>query len=111
VGRKFRFGDPELLLYLGVRISPWAGIDISGLRAHLAETLRRLNSSALKSQQKVDLISTYLVPHYLYQLVVATPATTFLRELDQELRVAVKHIVQLSHYLKNGFLVASETAD
>ena len=102
------WGPGTSLSYLGVRISPWAGIDISGLGAHLADTLRRVRSLALKPHQKVDLISTYLVPHYLYQLVVATPPVTLLRELDQELRVAVKDIFHLPHSTTNGVIYSGK---
>jgi hypothetical protein len=102
------WGPGTSLSYLGVKISPWAGIDISGLRAHLAATLRRVKSLALKPHQKVDLISTYLVPHYLYQLVVATPTTTLLRELDQELRVVVKDIFHLPHSTTNGVIYSGK---
>jgi hypothetical protein len=60
------WGPGTLLSYLGVKISPWAGIDTSVLRANLAATLRRTQALALNPHQKVDLPSTYLVPHYLY---------------------------------------------
>lgn len=59
------------LKYLGMKISPWAGIDIKGLKDNLCSALKRIGKLALKPYQKVDLISTYLVPHYLYKLVLA----------------------------------------
>jgi hypothetical protein len=90
------WGPGTSLSYLGVKISHWAGIDTTGLRANLAATLRRTQALALKPHQKLDLLSTYLVPHYLYQLLIATPAPTSLRNIDQELRVVVKNIFHLS---------------
>jgi hypothetical protein len=70
------WGPGTSLSYLGVVISPWTGIHVSGLRKNLASTLQCIKKLALKPQQKVDLNSKYLVPHYLYQLVEAVPANT-----------------------------------
>lgn len=92
------------LRYLSVRISPWAGIDIKSLRQNLCTTLQRNKKLALKPHQKVNLISTYLVPHYLYQLVLALPPVTLLRQLDQELRVVVKDIYHLPQSTADGFI-------
>lgn len=64
------------LKYLGMKISPWAGIDIKGLKDNLCSALKRIGKLALKPYQKVDLISTYLILHYLYQSVLAAPPVT-----------------------------------
>lgn len=71
-GESIPYADADTALkYLGVRISPWAGVDIKSLRQDLCATLQRVKRLALKPYQKANLISTYLVPHYLYQLVLA----------------------------------------
>ena len=92
------------LKYLGVRISPWAGIDIKGLKDSLCTATKGIRKLALKPPQKVHLISTYLVPHYLYQLVLAAPPVTYLRQLDQELRVVIKDIYHLPQSTANGLI-------
>lgn len=92
------------LKYLGMKISPWAGIDIKGLKENLCTAIQAIKKLALKPYQKVHLISTYLVPHYLYQLVLATPPVTYLRQLDQELRVAIKDIYHLPQATTNGLI-------
>lgn len=92
------------LSYLGMRISPWAGITLQSIKERLCSTLQRIKKLALKPYQKVDLISTYLVPHYLYQLVVAVPPVTLLRCLDQELRVVIRDIYHLQQSTANGLI-------
>ncbi|XP_011686437.1 PREDICTED: uncharacterized protein LOC105449133 [Wasmannia auropunctata] len=92
------------LKYLGIKISPWAGIDIKGLKENLCSATNRIRKLALKPYQKVNLISTYLVSHYLYQLVLAVPPVTYLRQLDQELRVMIKDIYHLSQSTTNGLI-------
>lgn len=81
--------------YLGVEISPWAGISIESIESDLASALSRVKRLALKPHQKVELISTYLVPHYLYQLGMAAPAISEIRKLDQAVRVVIKDILHL----------------
>ena len=92
------------LKYLGMRISPWAGIDIKGLKDNLCTALKGISKLALKPPQKVHLISTYLVPHYLYQLVLAAPPVTYLRQLDQELRVVIRDLYHLPQSAANGLI-------
>lgn len=92
------------LKYLGMKISPWAGIDIKGLKENLCTAIQAVKKLALKPYQKVHLISTYLVPHYLYQLVLAAPPVTYLRQLDQELRVVIKDIYHLPQSTTNGLI-------
>lgn len=81
--------------YLGVEISPWAGIKTESIRVNLAATLARVKKLALKPHQKIELISTYLIPHYLYQLGVAVPPMTAIRQIDQDVRVVVRDILHL----------------
>jgi len=92
------------LKYLGMRISPWAGIDVSELKGELCQAIARIRKLALKPHQKVRLISAYLVPHYLYQLILAMPPATFLRKLDQELRVIVRDVYHLPQSTTNGLI-------
>lgn len=90
--------------YLGVVKSPWAGVDTKGLKDVLCATLQRVKKLALKPHQKVNLISTYLVPHYLYQMVLGITPITILRQLDQELRVVIKDIYHLPQSTANGLI-------
>ncbi|GJQ68540.1 hypothetical protein Trydic_g14693, partial [Trypoxylus dichotomus] len=97
----FRIAPAKDSWYL---ISPWAGISSENIKTELLATLQRVRNLALKPYQKVNLISTYLVPHYLYQLVTAVPPMTLLRCLDQELRVVIKDIYHLPQSTANGLI-------
>ncbi|KXZ75867.1 hypothetical protein TcasGA2_TC034495 [Tribolium castaneum] len=90
--------------YLGVEISPWAGITSEGIERDWRGTLHRVQRLALKPHQKLELISRYLVPHFLYKLVVTIPSITLIRQLDQELRVVVKQICHLPQSTADGMI-------
>lgn len=94
--------------YLGVEISPWAGIDIKSVGSSLESTLLRVKRLALKPHQKVQLISTYLIPHYLYQLGMAVPSVTAIRQLDQAIRVVIKDIFHLAQSTTNSLLYCAK---
>ncbi|KAI4475667.1 hypothetical protein M0804_014163 [Polistes exclamans] len=70
--------------------------------------LERVKKLALKPYQKVDLISTYLVPHYLFQLTTAVPNISQIRALDQELRVVIKDIYHLPQSTTNGLIYSGK---
>nr|CAI5866823.1 unnamed protein product [Callosobruchus analis] len=97
-------GAGDCLVYLGCNVSPWAGVTIEGTRASLASTLGRVQRLKLKPHQKVDLISTYIVPHYLYQLAIAMPSLAQIKLMDQELRVVLKNILHLPQATTNALL-------
>lgn len=108
-GENIPYADAECKLkYLGMSISPWAGIDIEGLKSNLCSALERVRKLALKPYQKVDLISTYLVPHYLFQLTTAVPNISQIRALDQELRVVIKDIYHLPQSTTNGLIYSGK---
>jgi hypothetical protein len=90
--------------YLGVRIPPWADVKLEGLREEFGGALFRASHLSLKPHQKVELISSYLVPHYLYRLVVVIPPTTLIRQLDQELRGVIKRICHLPQSTADGLI-------
>jgi hypothetical protein len=92
------------LTYLGVKFSPWSEIDMKLVRMNLSITLSRLSKLPLKPHQKLCLLERYLVPHYLYQLVLAVPAVSALRGIDQELRVVIKEFMHLPASISNGLI-------
>jgi hypothetical protein len=92
------------LTYLGARISPCAGMTIEGLHEQFTRTIHRVSPLALKPHQKVELITTYLVPHYLYRLVLAVPPQKLIRQLDQELKAVIKSIYHLPQSTTDGVL-------
>lgn len=86
-------------------ISPWAGIDIKGLEGNLCTALKRIKRLALKSKGKLDL---HVVPHYLYQLVLATLPVITLRQLDQKLQIVIKDIYHLPQSVANRLIYSDK---
>ena len=92
------------ITYLGMKISPWSGVTISGIKDNLSVTLNKIQRLSLKPPQKLDLVTSHIIPHYLYCLTTAIPPITFLRELDQVLRVFTREIFHLPQCTANGLL-------
>lgn len=95
------------ITYLGCSYAIWSGFDTSMIGEHLTQVIERVKALRLKPMQKVNLLQTYLVPHYLHQLVISLPARTFLDAMDQELRVAVKQVLHLPQSICNGVIYCS----
>lgn len=66
--------------------------------------IKRVQQLSLKPTEKLNLLQTYLVPHYLHQLVIAAPAVRVLKALDQELRVLIRNILHLLQSTCNGVI-------
>jgi hypothetical protein len=108
-GGRIPFAGPESKLkYLGAHISPWNGVILGGIRESINECIGRVKRLALKPHQKIQLISTYLVPHYIYPLVLGIAPVTRLREIDRDIRVAVKEILHLPLCVTDGFIYAGK---
>lgn len=70
----------------------------------MRSTWERVAKLKLKPHQKIDLIGTYILPHYLYKLLQANISTTALKSIDRELKVKFKEIQHLPHTTCEGFL-------
>jgi hypothetical protein len=90
--------------YLGGKVSPWKGLTIEGLEEDFKAGLERAQKLKLKPHQKARLISTYMIPHYIYSLVLVVPPMQTLRRLDQELRRVMRNIYHLPQCTNNGLL-------
>jgi hypothetical protein len=95
--------------YLGGKISPWKGLVPDGLEEDFRTTLQRVELLALKPHQKARLISNYLIPQYIYTLVLALIPVTTVRRLDQELRKVMKNIFHLPQCTANGSIYRRRT--
>jgi hypothetical protein len=67
-------------------------------------TLQRVERLALKPHQKADLISIYIIPHFMYSITMAVIPLTTIRRLDQTLRRVVKSIFHLPQCTADGLL-------
>jgi uncharacterized C2H2 Zn-finger protein len=86
-GKKIPYADADTnIRYIGGKISPWKGLTVEGIEEDFRTTLKRVETAALKPHQKTNLISDYIVPQFIYALVLALVPVTTIRRLDQELR-------------------------
>lgn len=97
-------GPDHSLKYLGVKVSPWVGVDVSDLRTHFSKTLEDTRKLPLKPHQKLHLLKTYLIPHFTHRLVSSLPSIAELRALDLEIRGCVKQILHLHPSTADGML-------
>jgi hypothetical protein len=102
-------GADTTLRYLGGKISPWKGLVAEGVEEDFRTTLKRVETTALKPHQKINLISAYIVPQFIYTLVLALVPVTTVRRLDQELRRSIKSILHLPQCTTNGMVYAKKS--
>ena len=96
------------LCYLGGHVSPWSGLQYRDLVGQLEATFERVRRAQLKPHQKLALISTHILPHFLHKLVLATPPITTIRSMDQLTRSTIKSILHLPASTPNGLLYCSK---
>jgi hypothetical protein len=85
-------GAETTLRYLGGTFSPWKGLTTENLEETFNETLERVTRLTLKPHQKALLITTYIIPHFLYTITLAMVLLTTVRKMDQDLRRVIKNI-------------------
>jgi hypothetical protein len=104
-GEKIPFAGPEMSLhYLGGTFSPWKGLTAETLDTRFRGTLERVLKLTLKPHQKARLVTTYIIPHFLYTLVLAMVPVTTVRKMEQDLRRTIKTIYHLPQCTANGLL-------
>ena len=94
----------DIMEYLRDHFSPWTGLQHKGITTKLQEVLYRLKSAFLKPHQKLDLLTTYLTPHFLHATIIVTPSISVIRDMDSLIRVHVKDILHLPASTPNGLL-------
>lgn len=107
--QKIKYLGPDTpITYLGMKISPWEGVITNHSIRGLQACIGRIKKLALKPHQKVELLAKYIVPHYLYGLILGNPSTTQIKQLDQGLKVAVKEYLHLPQSTANGLIYAGK---
>jgi Reverse transcriptase (RNA-dependent DNA polymerase) len=106
----WKLADPQLILdgvplqaadgntrlrYLGGFMCPNGLVDIQRTETDIASVLQRLLKLRLSSTNKLILLSTHLIPHFLHQLTLALPATSRLNRIDDQVRVILRKILHL----------------
>jgi hypothetical protein len=92
------------LRYLGGNVSPWFGLQYADIVENLRTTLERCRCALLKPHQKLSLITNHILPHFIHEAVLATPPTSTIRAMDQEIRKSIKLILHLPMSTPNGLL-------
>jgi hypothetical protein len=96
--------DPgEAFRYLGAKMGPWKGVHCGIIVPELLGTVRRVRKLLLKPCQKLELITKYIFPRYIYHLFVNPPGDCVCRLLDSEIRQEVKAIFHLTPSTATGF--------
>jgi hypothetical protein len=95
--------------YLGGRISPWKGLITEGLEDDFRNTLERIVHINLKPHQKARLLSQYIVPQFIYTMVLGMIPITTVRKLDQEVRRVMKIILHLPQCTSNGLIYGKKS--
>ena len=96
--------DPdEAFKYLGAKIGPWKGVHCGVIVPELLSVVKRVRKLSLKPGQKVELLTKYIFPRYIYHLLVSPPSDTVLKLLDSEVRQEVKTILHLVPSTATGF--------
>ena len=107
-GAHFPFSAADsTLTHLGGHISPWRGLH-KNMGTKLEGTLHRLRSAPLKPHQKLHLLTTFIIPHFLYANTLAVLPITAIRSMDSLIRVHVKDFLHLPASNPNGLLYCSK---
>lgn len=104
---KVPYSSPEdVITYLGVKITAWKGLLQGEEQKIIFELISRTRKLPLKPMQKLELLSSYLLPRIIYGLIVNPPSNNKLREIDLTIRKEIKLMLHLSEKTSTPFLYA-----
>ena len=90
-GVSLPFSGPEdRLPYLGVNINPWDKKSKYDAGRRLILAVKRGCQLPLKPYQKIHLITTFLLPKFLYIPIEDPPSLAYLKSIDHDLRQIFK---------------------
>ena len=73
-------------------------------RESIFEVIQRLKGIPLKPMQKLELLTTYLIPRILYGLIVSSPSQMMLRQIDVVIREEVKKMLHVTEKTSTPFM-------
>nr|ADX60044.1 R2 protein [Reticulitermes urbis] len=104
-GSSLPFSGPEdRLPYLGVDTNPWDRKSRYDAGQRLISAAKRGSQLSLKPQQKINLITTFLLPKFLYILIEDPPSPAYLKSIDHDLRQIYKNILHLPNCVSTAFM-------
>nr|ACV95459.1 reverse transcriptase/endonuclease [Adineta vaga] len=81
--------------YLGVNFTSIGAIDAKRIKKDLHDTLDKLEHLKLKAQCKMDLLRTYMIPRFMFQLIHTELYPKLLIKMDILIRKLAKRILHL----------------
>lgn len=93
----------QALLYLGTKIHPWSSLRKGNEVPTISKIIRNVKRLYLKPYQKIGLIQTFILPHFIYNLTINSPSKGTLKMLDSEIRQHIKDILHLPLSTSSGF--------
>jgi hypothetical protein len=88
--------DPdEAFRYLDAKMGPWRGIHCDVIVPEILSVVRRVRKLPFKPCQKIELITKYVFPRYIYHLLISPPSDSVLKLLDSNVRQEIKAILHL----------------
>jgi hypothetical protein len=88
------------------KMGPWKGVHCGVVVPEILSVIRRTRKLFLKPCQKIELITKYVFPRYIYHLLISPPSDTVLKLLDSEVRQEIKAILHLVPSTATGFFYA-----
>jgi hypothetical protein len=92
--------------YLGATMGPWKGLTSGIIVPELMRTIKRVRKLSLKPGQKIELLQKYILPRYIFNLLISPLNEGVLKLLDGEIRQEVKGILHLTPSTATGFFYA-----
>ena len=89
--------------YLGVNFTSVGSVHAHTTRSEIENVLDKIKSISLKPQQKIDLLRSYVIPRFIYQLINLENYPTFLKQIDLLIRRTIRSILHLPISLSNEF--------
>ena len=101
-------GPDEAMKYLGAKIKPWEGLVDSFELTAIEQLFQRVKRLALKPMQKLELLRVYLIPRFIYGLIVKPPSVVTLREVDTLIRREVREMLRMHPTVCNELLYTTK---
>jgi hypothetical protein len=79
----------EAFKYLGAKIGPWHGLYNGIIVPKLISVIKRAKKLFLTHCQKIELLTNYTFPRYIYSMQINPPCEGVLKNLGNEIRQEV----------------------
>ena len=103
--------DPdEAFRYLGAKIEPRKGVHCGIIAPEILSMVNRVRKLFLIPCQKIELLTKYIFPQFVYNLLINSPSDGILKLTDSEVRQEIKTILHLVPSTATGFLAVDVAA-